>query len=1009
MVAARRPHDGAGLPLQRSGGRCRAAGCLGGGARRAATRAATGRSDTGDRRSRGVRRDGAAVDPACPPARARLPALRPARRDVAAFHLGGAIPSRRTTVLLRHRAHLVRRRVGRGVSRKCAGAVAPLARRRAGRRCHRLRDTRRARDPAALHLLRVQAPAIHPAGARAARPARGDRRGGGARTAGRGGAHARRRHHRRGRADGGHRAAGLHRGAQRSRPPHPGGRRDGRPRPARVGSRHRTGGPAAGSGVRVRGAAEPPAGHPAPRAARRAGRGPVVARPRRADPVRRQGRVRHGVPHEPAVLPPPSRGPAESRRTGAHQQLRRGDAGPLHGWHLSPTARAPERPDHRRPPGAGAGHAMAARGAPAADGPGPGAAVRRPSQHAPAAGGLATMCGIYGMVGTLAPPSDAVLARMAERLAHRGPDADGQIVAGRAGLGCRRLAIIDLPGGTQPLANENGDVYAVCNGEIYNHVRLRRELTARGHRFRTGSDAEVIPHLYEEQGPDFVHALDGMFAVAVWDARRHRLVLARDRLGEKPLYHATTAAGLWFASEPKSLRAVDVGTEPDWAAIGYYLRSGSIPGVASAWMGVASLPPGGRLVLEGERVQLDRYWKVAPLLAAPALDLSLDTAAQRLRAALERSVTASLTSDVPVGVFLSGGLDSTAITALARPHVDELATFALGFDVPGFDERDHAALAARKLRTRHRTLTIDPSLFLEGVQALAPFLDEPLADPALVPTYLLARFARTEVKVVLIGEGGDELFAGYPTYPGGALATAFQRLPVPVRRVLAAAAPVLGAPRGNTTARWMLRRFLEAADRPEAERHREWTGCMSSARLAQVATPGGPLGSPVGPADEPWTDDGPPGRTTIDRLLALDLTGLLPDTLLRKADRATMAASLEGRAPFLDHHVVELACRLPVALKVRGLVTKRVLRRAVADVVPPPIRRRVKRGLTVPLAAWIAGPLEPFVRSTLDRLDPAVIRPDAVRTLLDEHVEQRRDNRRELWALVMLQLWLDQR
>src|SRR5262245_15048903 len=275
------------------------------------------------------------------------------------------------------------------------------------------------------------------------------------------------------------------------------------------------------------------------------------------------------------------------------------------------------------------------------------------------------MCGIYGMVGTVAPPSDAVLERMAERLWHRGPDADGRIVAGRAGLGCRRLAIIDVVGGAQPLANEDGDVHVVCNGEIYNHVRLRRELASRGHCFRTGSDAEVIPHLYEERGPDFVDALNGMFAVAVWDARRQHLVLARDRLGEKPLYHATTPAGLWFASEPKSLRAVGVGDWPDWAAISCYLRGGSIPAPMSAWEGVAELPPGGRLVFAGERQRVDRYWEVAPLLCAPPLELDLDVAARRLRAQLERAVAAALTSDVPVGVFLSGGLDSTAVTALA--------------------------------------------------------------------------------------------------------------------------------------------------------------------------------------------------------------------------------------------------------------------------------------------------------------------------------------------------------
>jgi asparagine synthase (glutamine-hydrolysing) len=618
------------------------------------------------------------------------------------------------------------------------------------------------------------------------------------------------------------------------------------------------------------------------------------------------------------------------------------------------------------------------------------------------------MCGIYGVVGAAAPPSESVLERMAGSLLHRGPDGDGRIVAGRAGLGCRRLAIIDVAGGAQPLSNEAGDVHVVCNGEIYNHVHLRRELAGRGHLFRTHSDAEVIPHLYEERGPDFVDALDGMFAVAVWDTRLRRLVLARDRLGEKPLYHATTATGLWFASEPKSLRAVGVGSARDWAAIACYLRGGSIPAPMSAWAGVSELPPAGRLVLEDGRLRLDRYWELVPLLAAPALDLDLDTAARELRAQLERAVAAALTSDVPVGVFLSGGLDSTAITALARPHVDELASFALGFDEPGFDERDHASIAATALRTRHRTLTIDPALFLDGVRALGPLLDEPLADPALVPTFLLARFARSEVKVVLVGEGGDELFAGYPTYLGGAIGSAFGQLPAWLRHALAAAAPALGAPRGNTTARWMLRRFLEAADRPEAERHREWTGPMPPERLARLATPGGPLAVSDDPRSLPSAGDGLPGRTTVDRLLALDLTGYLPDTLLRKVDRATMAASLEGRAPFLDHHVVELACRLPARLKLRGLVTKRVLRRAVADLVPPAIRRRVKRGLTVPLATWIAGPLQPFVRDALGRLDASVIRPGAVRALLDEHVARQRDNRRELWALVMLQLWMEQ-
>jgi len=609
------------------------------------------------------------------------------------------------------------------------------------------------------------------------------------------------------------------------------------------------------------------------------------------------------------------------------------------------------------------------------------------------------MCGIYGLVGVPEVGLEAPLRRMANALAHRGPDGDGRHVAERVGLGCRRLAIIDVAGGAQPLANESGDVVVVCNGELYNHATLRRELEARGHRFHTRSDVEVVPHLYEERGLDFVDALDGMFGIAVWDARRRRLVLARDRLGEKPLYYAVTADGFAFASEAKALLVSGlVPAVADWDALAGYLRGGWVGTPGSAFAGIAKLPPGGRLVLEGEGLRVDRYWEVTPLLAAPPVALDLPAAADALRAHLRRAVSAALVSDVPVGVFLSGGLDSTAIAAVAREQLGELATFALGFDVAGFDERGHAALAARALGTRHHTLTITPELFLDGARTLGATLDEPLADPALVPTFLLSRFARREVKVVLVGEGGDELFAGYPTYVGGGLAARWGHLPGGVRRTLAAAAPRLGAPAGNTTVRWLLRRFLEAVELPPAARHRAWTGCIPADRLAALATPGGALHVPPEP-------DTPAARSAVDALLALDLTGYLPDDLLVKLDRASMAASLEGRAPFLDHHLVEFACGLPVELKLRGVSTKRVLRRAVHDLVPPAIRRRVKRGLTVPLAAWLAGPLLPFARDTLARLDPAVFRPAAVAALLDEHVARRRDNRRELWALVMLQLW----
>ena len=608
------------------------------------------------------------------------------------------------------------------------------------------------------------------------------------------------------------------------------------------------------------------------------------------------------------------------------------------------------------------------------------------------------MCGIYGVVG---PASDTVSERMGAALAHRGPDGDGTRTASGATLGCRRLAIIDVAGGAQPLSNEAGDVIAVCNGEIYNHATLRERLATRGHRFRTHSDAEVLPHLYEEHGPDLVSELEGMFAFAIWDTRARRLVLARDRVGEKPLYHAVAGRHFLFASEPKAILATGgVQPEPDWRSLGAYLCLGYVPWPASAFAAIQKLPPGGRLVRDGAGVRGDRYWEAASWCAAPALEVDLPTAAAQLRIELAHAVQAALMSDVPLGLFLSGGLDSTAIVALARPHIDELSTFSVGFDRAGFDELDYARRVAHAFGTRHRTITVTPELLLDGVRDLARLLDEPAADPAIVPTFLLSRLAREDVKTVLVGEGGDELLAGYPTYIAAGVAARFRRLPAVLRRGLAAAGRSTGASGGNTTMRYLVRRFVEEAHALPPARHRAWTGCMSAARLETLLAPGSPLVVPAEPT-------GYPARTEVDALLALDLEGYLPDDLLAKIDRAGMAASLEARAPFVNHRLVEFTCRLPIALKLRGLQTKRVLRRAVADLVPSQVLRRTKRGLTVPLAPWLAGPLRAFAADTLGRLDRRLVRERAVHDLFADHVARRRDNRRELWALIMLQLWLE--
>src|SRR5437867_2936878 len=391
--------------------------------------------------------------------------------------------------------------------------------------------------------------------------------------------------------------------------------------------------------------------------------------------------------------------------------------------------------------------------------------VSRPAQmvsgHAQLAGAKwasRRMCGIYGMVGA---DAEAVLPRMSAALVHRGPDGDGWAVRGAGGVGCRRLAIIDVAGGAQPLANETGDVIAVCNGEIYNHAALRAALQARGHRFRTRSDAEVLPHLYEDRGVDFVDALDGMFGLALWDARRGRLVLARDRMGEKPLYHATTAAGFLFASEPKALLASGrVGLETDWAPLAAYRRTGYVANPASAFAAIQKLPPGGRLVLEGESARADRYWEVAPFLAAPPLPLGLDEAAAELRAHLVRAVRAQLVSDVPLGVFLSGGLDSTAVTAVTRSVGGELNTFALGFAEGGFDESDHAALAARAAPypgTAPLTPPVPRPRFWRGRRRSPPQWRARPASARRVPPATLASLARRTVKGVGVGGAPDEL------------------------------------------------------------------------------------------------------------------------------------------------------------------------------------------------------------------------------------------------------------
>jgi asparagine synthase (glutamine-hydrolysing) len=586
---------------------------------------------------------------------------------------------------------------------------------------------------------------------------------------------------------------------------------------------------------------------------------------------------------------------------------------------------------------------------------------------------------------------------MSAKLVHRGPDSDGTFADGPAALAARRLAIIDLKTGDQPISNEDGTVHVVQNGELYNYRELRAELERGGHRFRTHGDTEVLVHLYERDGLAFAHRLRGMFAVALWDVTLRRLVLARDRYGIKPLYYCADGDGLEFASE---LRALPRG-EIDLDALEAFLAFNSIPAPLTIFREARKLPPGHLLVWEGGEVRLERYARPAP---APAEELREDDEGElieELRARLRDSVRAHLVSDVPVGVLLSGGIDSSALAALAAQETPEpVRTFSIGFEERSFDELADARLVAERYSTRHRELVLRPDAALL-LPALADAFDEPFADSSALPTYLVSRLAAQDVKVALSGEGGDELFGGYYTYVADLLALragGLARLARPLVELLP-----------TSTARasfdYKAKRFVRGAQLPPLERHHAWKEIFSPDARAELT--GRRSGfDPVDLYRARFAET--EGAELLARLQDVDLGIYLVDDLLVKTDRASMAHSLEARVPFLDPAVTNLALALPTRHRVRGLRTKVLLRKAVAPLVPERIVRGKKRGFSIPAAAWLRGDLEPFARGmlsaeTLKR--QGFFRPEAVTALIDRHVAGTEDLSRQLWGLLAFTLW----
>jgi len=623
------------------------------------------------------------------------------------------------------------------------------------------------------------------------------------------------------------------------------------------------------------------------------------------------------------------------------------------------------------------------------------------------------MCGICGSLSLNGASVDgAVLDRMNAALLHRGPDSGGSFVQDGVGLAARRLAIIDLEGGDQPISNEDGTIQVVQNGEIYNYRELREGLERKGHRLATRSDTEVLVHLYEDHGPSFVEKLRGMFAIAIWDGRARRLVLARDTFGIKPLYYRLTRDSLSFASELKALlKQPGFSREIDVNALEAYLAFSFVPAPLTIFRGVNKLAPGSFLTWDADRgeggVQITSYARPRPIAPDEVRTESEEELAEELLARLRDSVRAHLIADVPVGVLLSGGLDSCTLAALASQESSaRVMTFSIGFDEPRFDERGRARLVAERYGTDHHELVVRPDA-VELLPKLAQVYDEPFADASAMPTFIVSQLARENVKVALSGEGGDELFGGYDYYVGHLLAPRLRAL-AQLARPLVERLPSSSSK--ASTLDHKAKRFVRGARLSALERHYAWKEVFSPEGRTDVLRED--RRGELDPLDVLRSRyDESEGCDELSRIMDLDLGTFLVDDMLVKTDRASMANSLEVRVPFLDPVVSELALALPSRLKVRPFATKRLVRRAVSRLLPKEVVEGKKQGFSMPIARWLRGELEPVARDVLssDRIRrQGFFNPEAVTTMMHGHASGRVDFSRQLWALLVFSLWHDE-
>lgn len=622
------------------------------------------------------------------------------------------------------------------------------------------------------------------------------------------------------------------------------------------------------------------------------------------------------------------------------------------------------------------------------------------------------MCGIVGKLNlqTDKPVTYETLSRMCGVIRHRGPDDEGIYLDANFGMGMRRLSIIDLSTGKQPIGSEDGSVWTVFNGEIYNFLELRPQLEKKGHTFATNTDTEVIVHLYEEYQEDFVKYLAGMFAIAVWDKRQKKLILARDRLGIKPLYYSVDADRLLFGSEIKTILQDETRREINLQALHDYLSLNYIPGPQTIFTRIRSLPPGHLLTYQRGNATVTPYWDLQYPAATNGKSRSEESYCEELYELLRTVVKQHLISDVPLGVLLSGGLDSSSLVALMSAVSSQpIQTFSIGFDEQSYNELASARTVARAFATQHHELTVRPNV-MELLPELVRYFDEPFADSSAIPVYCVAKLAREHVKVALSGEGGDEVFAGYHTYAAYKMAELYKRLPkVLAASLIPAVVGRLPVSHEKVSFDYKAKRFVGGALLPPAEGHYWWKVIFTEeAKAALYAREREQYEDPLRLYQQVYEQC--PAVDALTRLQHIDLKVYLPDDILVKADRMSMANSLEARVPFLDHRVVEFAAALPSWLKLRGLTKKYILKRTMARHLPNEISRGKKRGFNVPIPMWIRRELRDVVHEVLSpqRLQEAgFFNPAAVSTLIRDHEEMRADYSRNIWGLLIFMLWYE--